>query len=52
MAILSADPYQLPKEQLNSLKVEKLILGGEDYAPQSGSAVGTVLHGMFSGRKA
>ena len=52
MAILSADPYQMPKEQLNSLKVEKLILGGEDYAPQSGSAVGTVLHGMFSGRKA
>ena len=43
-------PYQLKKEQLGSLKVEKLILGGEDYAPQSGSAVGTVLHGVFSGR--
>nr|MCR4710157.1 metal-dependent hydrolase with the TIM-barrel fold protein [Clostridiales bacterium] len=52
MVILSDNPYEMPKEKLWELKVEKLILGGEDYKPQSGGVVGTVLKGMFSGRKA
>ncbi len=52
MVILSEDPYKMPKEKLCDLKVEKLILGGEDYKPQSRGVVGAVLKGIFSGKKA
>lgn len=52
MVILSGNPYEMPKEELGSLKVEKLILSGEEYRPQSAGVVGTVLKGMFSNRKA
>ena len=52
MVILSGNPYEMPKEELGSLKVEKLILSGEEYRPQSAGVVGTVLKGMFSDRKA
>ncbi len=50
--ILSDNPYETPKEKLCDLKVEKLILGGEEYKPQSGGVLGTVLKGMFSNKKA
>ncbi len=52
MVILSDNPYEMPKEELAGLKVEKLILGGKDYKPQSGSVAGTVLKGMLSNNKA
>ncbi len=52
MVILSDNPYEMPKEELASLKVEKLILGGKDYKAQSGSVAGTVLKGMLSNNKA
>ena len=52
MVILSADPYPTPKEKLLDLKVEKLILGGREYRPQSQSVPAVVLKGMFSRRKA
>ena len=52
MVILSGNPYEMPKEDLAGLKVEKLILEGKDYKPQSGSVAGTVLKGMFSNNKA
>ena len=52
MVILSDNPYEMPKENLMDLKVEKLILSGEDYKPQTGGFIGTVLKGMLSGRKA
>ncbi len=52
MVILSDDPYKMPKEKLCDLKVEKLILGGEDYKPQSRGVVGAVLKGIFSSKKA
>ena len=52
MVILSDDPYEMPKEKLCELKVEKLILAGEEYKPQTGGVVGTVLKGMTSKRKA
>jgi len=52
MVILSGNPYEMPKESLMDLKVEKLILSGEDYKPQTGGFIGTVLKGMLSGRKA
>ena len=35
MVILSDNPYEMPKENLMDLKVEKLILSGEDYKPQT-----------------
>ena len=52
MVILSGNPYELPPERLKELRVEKLILAGEEYRPQSRSVPGLVLRGMFSRRKA
>ena len=52
MVILSANPYELAKDQLLTLKVEKLILGGKDYQPQKQSIPMAVLKGMLSRRKA
>lgn len=52
MVVLSGNPYETPKNKIRELKVEKLILAGEDYKPQSGSTAGTVLNGMFSKNKA
>lgn len=52
MVILSDNPYSMAKEQLMSLKVEKLILNGEDYMPQSQGIVAVVFKGMTSGHKA
>ena len=55
----SAVDYQASKgigmihtDRLKNLKVEKLILSGEEYRPQSGSVAGTVLRGLFSSAKA
>ena len=48
MVILSDNPYEIPSEQLKDITVEKLILSGMDYKLQSGSALGTVIKGMFS----
>ena len=52
MVILSDDPYTMPADKLNELKVEKLILGGKDYKPQQGGVVSTVIKGMVSRKKA
>ncbi len=52
MVILSENPYQVPKEMLKNLKVEKLILGGKEYRKQSRSVIGTVVSGLFSSAKA
>ena len=52
MAILSADPYELPADRLMELKVEKLILGGKEYEKQSQSVASVVLKGMTSQNKA
>ena len=51
MVILSDNPYTMPKDMLSDLKVEKLILGGEEYKPQTQSVAGAVIKGMFSNRK-
>ena len=48
MAILSSNPYTMPKDKLSELRVEGLILGGEEYRPQSQSVPAAVLRGMFS----
>lgn len=52
MVILSDNPYEIPKEQLCDLKVEKLILSGEDYKPLSGSVASVILNGVVSNKKA
>lgn len=52
MAILSANPYELPKDRLLELKVETLLLGGKPYQPQTQSVPASVLKGMLSRRKA
>ena len=46
MAILSGDPYTTPPDRLRELRVEKLILSGEEYRPQSQSIPAAVLRGM------
>ena len=46
MVILSADPYSVPKEELKNLKVEKTILGGEEYKPQSQSVMSVITTGI------
>lgn len=45
MVILSANPYSIPKEELSGLKVEKLILAGQDYR----SAIRPVVKAIFEG---
>lgn len=52
MVILSGNPYTTEKSSLCDLRLEKLILGGEEYRPQSQSVPAAVLRGMFSRRKA
>ena len=52
MVILSENPYTLSKEQLGRLKVEKLLLGGKPYQPQSQNLAQVVLKGMVSRNKA
>lgn len=52
MVILSDNPYTMEKDQLQTLKVEQLILSGEPYGPQTRSFLGTVIRGMLSGNKA
>lgn len=46
MAILSADPYTVPKDKIAELKVEKLILGGAEYKPQSRSVASVITTGI------
>lgn len=52
MVILSDNPYTMPKDQICRLKVEKTILGGQEYQKQSRSVLGTVVHGLLSNKKA
>lgn len=51
MVILSQNPYEVPVEKLNTLKVEQLILGGEKYKNQSQSIAKLMLKGMLSKNK-
>ena len=51
MVILSSNPYEISKEDLKELKVEKLFLKGVAYKKQSKSVIMTILKGMFSCNK-
>ncbi len=51
MVILSRSPYDIAKEELRSIQVEQLFLGGKPYRKQSKSVPGLILSGMLSKRK-
>lgn len=46
MVILSGNPYTTPKEELNQLKVEQLLLRGKPYEKVKKGAVPQVLRGL------
>ena len=48
MVVLSKNPYDMKPEELNTLRVEKLILGGKDYRSLSENPIKQVLRGIFS----
>ncbi|MBE6908672.1 MAG: metal-dependent hydrolase with the TIM-barrel fold protein [Ruminococcaceae bacterium] len=52
MAVLSANPYETPADRLGTLRVEKTILGGKDYAGQRQGISAAVLRGMLSRARA
>ena len=47
MVILSDNPYTMPNNKINELKVEKLILKGKEYQPQSQNIAAVVAKGML-----
>lgn len=51
MVLLSKDPYAIPKEELNTIEVKQLFLGGKPYERVSGGAVSHILRGMTSKNK-
>ncbi|MBQ7545977.1 MAG: amidohydrolase [Clostridia bacterium] len=51
MALLSADPYTVPKEALGSIRVEGLILGGKPYESCRENVLRTIRHGLTSKNK-
>ncbi len=46
MVILSANPYRIQQEELSKLKVEKLILAGEDYRSARRPVAGAIWDGI------
>ena len=51
MVVLSADPFEVPTDELNTLKVNQTILGGEVYKPQKQSFIKILFKGLFSKKK-
>ncbi len=51
MVVLSANPYEIPKEEIGSLKVEKLILAGQDYKSAKRSVGAAVIDGLTDSSK-
>ena len=49
MVILSDNPYTVRSDEIKKIRVEKLILNGREYMPQSGSLGSVVINGLFSG---
>jgi hypothetical protein len=48
MVILSANPYDIPKEDIKNLIVEKLLLGGQPYRSAKEGVMKAVFRGLFS----
>lgn len=51
MVILSANPYEIPKNEIKDLKVEKLILGGKDYKSAKRPVIKAIVDGITSRSK-
>ena len=51
MALLSADPYTVPKKALASIRVEGLILGGKPYESCRENVLRTIRRGLTSKNK-
>jgi len=51
MVILNKNPYAMPKEELNQLKVEKLFLQGKPYQKQKQNIVFAILKGILAKNK-
>ena len=51
MVILSANPYDIPAEEIKSLKVEQLLLGGKPYQSAQEGVLKAATRGMFSKNK-
>lgn len=52
MVILSKNPYEIPKEGISALKVEKLLLSGREYVSCKRPIGRAILDGMTNGSKA
>ena len=48
MVILSANPYEVRKEEINKVKVEELILGGKKYKSASRPVLKAILDGLLN----
>ena len=51
MVILSANPYEIPAEEIKNLKVEQLLLQGKPYESAREGVMGAVLRGLCSKNK-
>jgi predicted amidohydrolase YtcJ len=51
MVILSDNPYKVKPQNLRQLKVEKLILSGEEYKPQNQSLASVIWKGISNNQK-
>ena len=51
MVILSANPYEVPQEEIKDLKVESLILRGKPYESAREGVLKAALRGIFSNSK-
>lgn len=47
MAVLSDNPYRIPKEKIGALRVERLYLGGQKYQSCKSSIASSMIHGIF-----
>lgn len=50
MVILSHNPFEIPKDKLNKIKIEKLILAGKDYQSAKRSIAKAVFSGLANGK--
>lgn len=51
MVILSESPYDVPKEELGSIKVVQLLLGGKPYEKQRQGFISALIKGMLAKKR-
>ena len=52
MVILSADPYRVPKETIEEIRVEQLLLAGKPYESCKSGVLTSALRGLMNGSNA